>query len=87
MTEDHIERLAQRTADVLLSRSPWGSPEAHADDHRWIKERREAQQVWRRMRAKVLASAAIWAVPIILAFVAVASWEKIVRALTSAAGS
>lgn len=59
-------------------------PAQHAADHRWVQEKRKAQAEWATLRRKIVTSSAIWAIPLLLGFLAVASWEKLLRLLTGA---
>lgn len=81
MTDDDIRRLASAVAGKINI----GVDHAqHARDHAWIQARRRAERDWQELRRKVIASAAIWALPLVIGFVAAALWGKIVQVLAAA---
>lgn len=81
MTDDDIRRLASAVAGKI---NTGVDPAQHARDHVWIQARRRAERDWQELRRKVITSAAIWALPLVIGFVAAALWGKIVQVLAAA---
>jgi hypothetical protein len=83
LSPDDIETIAERTVAMLAGakRIHWVDPEVHADDHGWVAVQRKREQDFIELRQKILTSACIWAVPIILAFVLSAFWRELLRIL------
>lgn len=76
-----IELIAAKTVDLLAGakRAHWVEPEIHAHDHVWIGAQRKREQDFIALRQKIITSACIWAVPIILAFVLSSIWREFLR--------
>lgn len=93
LTPEDVEALATRTADVLTERkrAHWVDPQLHAEHHSWTAVQIQAEldrtEFWRGVRQKILVSAAIWSLPILLGAVMLASWEWFIDRIREALGS
>lgn len=81
MTPADVERIADTLATKIMDskRAQWVDPETHADHHDWVKGRMASEKDIRELKKRIVMSACIWAVPLILAFLASAVWRDIVR--------
>jgi len=87
-----IDLIAERTATLLAEkkRAHWVDPEIHAEHHSWTSLQITAQdrrrEFWEGVRQKIVASAAIWALPILIGAIALVSWEWFIGRVREAAG-
>ena len=75
------EQLAEVVANRIMSakRAQWVDPETHSEHHDWIKQKVAEEEDLRLLRRRIIASACIWAVPLIMAFLASAFWRELIR--------
>lgn len=70
LTHDDVRRIAADTIGMDL--------QAHSEDHRYTRTKREGEAELRRLKNKILASMCIWAVPLVLTYIAVTLWKDVV---------
>lgn len=82
LTDDQLDVIAEKTAERMISakRAQWIDPETHHEHHEWVKTRITDAEHWREAKRRIALSACIWAVPIIIGFIAVSVWRQIVSA-------
>jgi len=83
LSETELSSIARKLSEQLTAnkRAFWVDPEIHAQHHEWVKQRKQDEDDLRSFRQKVIQSAILYAVPLALAFVALASWKAIVAAI------
>jgi hypothetical protein len=83
MENFNIDELANKVADRMMSakRAQWVDPETHANHHEWIKGKQAFESDIKALKRRIIMSACIWAVPLILAFAASALWRSVVAAI------
>lgn len=90
LEQDDIDRIAEKLSVCLIEsrKARWVDPDTHAAHHEWAAVKMSSEAEWRAMRLRVIESAAIWAIPIIIGFVATAIWhESIARIIKAMAGA
>lgn len=88
MTETEIREMAEIVAESLRRNgSPyWVEPNTHKSHHDWVSGRLKAENELVELKKKIVYSACIWAVPIIIAWATSSMWASFVKAIfTSAA--
>lgn len=83
LTDEQEDRIADKLADRLMSakRAQWIDPETHSEHHEWVRGRISSEAELRDLKKRIVMSACIWAVPLILAFIASALWREIVASI------
>lgn len=81
-----VEAIASAVESKLVqsSRIRWVDPESHYDHHKWITRQISRERDYAQLREKILTSACIWAIPLILGFVGVSVWREVVKQITGA---
>lgn len=76
-----IQAIAEQTADRLAARNraDWVDPETHTKHHRWLATQMKREADFVELRQKIMTSACIWAIPIILAFTLTAIGRELLR--------
>lgn len=89
LTTQDIEAIASKTADELSTRkrAQWVDPETHQEHHTWVSRQLKRETEYSELRQKILTSACIWAIPIVLAFALSALGRELVRLMRAGAGS
>lgn len=84
LTDEQEDRIADKLADRLMSakRAQWIDPETHSEHHEWVRGRINNEAELRELKKRIVLSACIWAVPLILAFIASALWREIAASIT-----
>jgi hypothetical protein len=82
---EEVEAIAEATAKAMMEqkRAKWLDPESHSKQHDWVAAKMKAEQKKEEFRAKVLQSATIWALILVMGFLASALWEKFVSSITN----
>lgn len=85
LTEDQLDNIAERMTRKLLDekRALWVDPETHSQHHEWIKDRLNDEAELKVMRKRVIESALIWAVILLLGFVGMSAWFYVKAAMTA----
>jgi hypothetical protein len=80
MQSVNLDELADKVADKIMAakRAYWVDPETHADHHDWVRAKKAGEEEFKQLRRRIILSACIWAVPIILAFIVSAIWRDVV---------
>ena len=75
-TED-LDQLAALLMEKMFDekRARWIEPEEHHAQHQWIKTKMLDEEEMRKLRRKIIESAVIWAVPLIIGFVCAVFWD------------
>lgn len=79
LTEADHEAIADLTVKKLVEvkREKWVEPETHYHQHLWVAKRIEAEKKREELVRKIIESSAIWAVPLVVGFFAIASWNYV----------
>jgi len=79
----NIDDLADKVADRIMvaKRLQWVDPETHANHHEWIKGKQAFEEDIKNLKRRIILSACIWAVPIILAFLLSSVWRSVIAAI------
>lgn len=80
LSDRDVENLVQRLSQAWYASMDCKS---HLEDHAWVQQQRRTRGEWEALRRKIAASTAIWALPLLLGFLAVAGWEMLARNLAS----
>lgn len=85
-SDDQLQSIAKRLADELVEkrRAQWVDPETHYRHHQWVKLRLENEKSRRDLVNKIILSACIWAIPLIIGWVAMNSWHAVIAAIRAA---
>jgi hypothetical protein len=75
MSPEEVRRIAEESIAMDL--------QEHTEDHRWTRTKREGEAELARLKRKILASACIYAVPLILGFILVSVWHEFVAKLAA----
>lgn len=75
LSHDEMKELSRNVLDM--------DPRDHWVDHQWTKAMRDNDARWLRMREKILTSAAVFALPIALGFLATALWHEVASRLAA----
>lgn len=75
MSPDEVRRIAEESIAMDL--------QEHTEDHRWARSKREGEAEIAKLKRKILASACIYAVPLILGFVLISVWHEFVAKLAA----
>lgn len=75
LTPEDVRRIATESVAMDL--------QEHTEDHRWTRGKREGEAELAKLKRKILASACIYAVPLILGFVLVSVWHEFVAKLAA----
>lgn len=86
MTEEEATYIATKVADELVDRkrARWIEPEIHAQHHGHVSTWIQRESDLTELKKKIIYSACMWAVPLIIAFVLSSFWQSIVRVLKGA---
>lgn len=89
LSEVEIDAIASRTAHHLSAeyKQLWIDREAHYQDHMWIGVERRRQEEVQQFRRKVANSVTIWAVILVIGFVAMASWRSVLDVIKQSVGN
>lgn len=84
-TED-LDRVAAILAEKLFNekRALWIEPEQHHAQHQWVHSKMLDEDEMRKLRRKIIESAVIWAVPIIIGFVCAVFWDGLLQMIKRA---
>lgn len=79
LPDSQLDDIADRITDRILAkrRELWVDPETHYSDHQWIEEQKQEQAERRAFRRKVINSVTIWAVIIVIGFMATATFKAL----------
>jgi hypothetical protein len=77
ISSDDINQIAEQITCKLVDqkRALWVDAETHHQDHEWVKLKRLDEEEYRAFRRKVIQSASVWALIIVLGFVASVFWD------------
>lgn len=83
LTQEDINSIAKALADDLVQkrRLQWVDPETHYQHHQWVLARMEREKERRELANKIIQSACIWAIPLILVWAASSFWDSILQAV------
>jgi hypothetical protein len=85
LSDQDLDHLAGILTEKIAKhkKALWIESEIHAEDHGWIKQRRQDEADIREFRKRVLQSATIWAVILAIGFISVATWKAVIAAAKS----
>lgn len=83
-----IDAIADQTANKLAARNraDWVDPETHTRQHRWLAGQMKKEADFVELRQKIMTSACIWAIPIILSFTLLAVGRELLRVIKAGIG-
>lgn len=83
LSAEQIDRVAELLAEKLFNekRALWIEPEQHHAQHQWIQSKMLDEEEMRKLRRKIIESAVIWAVPLIVGFICMVFWDGFVQFL------
>lgn len=86
MTENDAAILAKKVVDELTTRkrAQWVDPETHFEHHRHVATLMQREADMSELKKKIIYSACLWALPLLLMWVASSFWQSIVRAIHGA---
>lgn len=89
LTEEEMDAIADRiTTSIIAKRKEmWVDPETHYNDHQWIEGQKKDQEERQAYRRKVINSLTIWALFLVVGFIASAIWKSVIDALKTAGTS
>lgn len=86
LSAEDIDQLAAILMVKMFDekRARWIEPEEHHEQHQWIRSKMLDENEMRKLRRKIIESAVIWAVPIIIGFVCAVFWDGLLQMLKRA---
>jgi len=80
LSDSATERIAQQLAVELTKhkQAHWVESELHYQDHQWIKDRREYEKEHKIVKSKIIQSAIVWALIIIMGFLVKTVWKAFI---------
>lgn len=87
MSAEQLDKIAARVADELTDRKRalWVEPETHHRHHAWVDSKIVDEEEIKALKKKIIESAVIWAVPIIIGFVVSIFWDGLLAFIKQAA--
>lgn len=81
LSSEELDRVAEILAEKLFNekRALWIDPEHHHAQHQWIHSKMLDEEEMRKLRRKIIESAVIWAVPLIVGFVCMIFWDGLLQ--------
>lgn len=85
---DDVASISQQVAEQMVERKRayWIDPETHARDHALITRIRAEREEGRQFRQKIIQSATIWAVILLIGWLGVVIWQAFGDAVRSGGG-
>lgn len=78
----NIDEIASKVAEKLESKIASAvDHDRHHDHHEWIESQLEKEKEYQALRKKLIVSACLWTIPIILAFTLSAFWNELLSVL------
>ncbi len=86
LSSEEISAIARETAQNLTAeyKQLWIDRETHYHDHIWIAEQKRRQEDWAAFKRKIISSAAIWALILLLGFIGMSTWQSVIGAAKAA---
>jgi hypothetical protein len=83
LSDEQLDSIANRLADELIQRrrAQWVDPETHSQHHQWVEGRLQAESERKQLINKIILSACIWTIPLILLWVASSFWHSFLDAI------
>ncbi len=85
---DDVRAISQQLAEQMVEhkRAYWIDSEKHAKDHALVDRIRIEREEGRQFRRKIMQSATIWAVILLLGWVGVTLWQALSDSLRTGGG-
>lgn len=85
---DDVAQISKQVAEQMIAQKNayWIDPETHARDHALISRIRGEREESRQFRTKIIQSAAIWALVIVIGWVAVTLWQAVSDGIRAGGG-
>lgn len=83
LNDAEVEAVAEKLASNLMEkrRLQWVDPETHYQHHQFVGGQILRMKNLERLKTKIVMSACIWAIPLILVWVASSFWHSIISAI------